>query len=312
MPEGDTIHRAASRLAPALVGRTVLRFEAHRVPPPWPKPGVEVTGVEARGKHLLVHFDDGWTLQTHMRMSGSWHLYRPRERWRKPRHLLRALVEVGPALDGGEHEGWVAVCFSAPMVQLVREPRTLHLGPDLCTPDADLDEAVRRMDAAEPTTPLVDVLLDQRICCGVGNVYKSEVLFALGLHPLIPIGRSTPGGGAGWWRPPRDSCRPTSRRVPGPRLGGRRARWPSTAAGAIRAAGAAPRSPGPAPALTPGARTGARAANRSRRPRTDRLPVHRPVDSVDDRAFFDFGLCTVVRSAILSFLPRRRHRCSLS
>jgi endonuclease-8 len=188
MPEGDTIHRAASRLAPALVGRTVLRFEAHRVPPPWPKPGVEVTGVEARGKHLLVHFDDGWTLQTHMRMSGSWHLYRPREQWRKPRHLLRALVEVGPALDGGEHEGWVAVCFSAPMVQLVREPRTLHLGPDLCTPDADFDDAVRRMDAAEPTTPLVDVLLDQRICCGVGNVYKSEVLFALGLHPLIPIG----------------------------------------------------------------------------------------------------------------------------
>jgi endonuclease-8 len=188
MPEGDTIHRAASRLAPALVGRTVLRFEAHRVPPPWPKPGVEVTGVEARGKHLLVHFDDGWTLQTHMRMSGSWHLYRPRERWRKPRHLLRALVEVGSALDGSDPDGWVGVCFSAPVVQLVREPRTLHLGPDLCTPDADLDDAVRRMDSVDPATPLVDVLLDQRICCGVGNVFKSEVLFALGLHPLISIG----------------------------------------------------------------------------------------------------------------------------
>jgi len=188
MPEGDTIHRAAARLAPALVGRSVVRFEAHRARPPLPEPGVVVTGVEARGKHLLVHFDDGWTLQTHMRMTGSWHLYRPGERWRKPRHLVRALVEVGPAADRADPDGWLAVCFSAPVVELVREPRTTHLGPDLCTPDADLDEAVRRMDGTEPSTPLVDVLLDQRICCGVGNVYKSEVLFALGLHPLTPIG----------------------------------------------------------------------------------------------------------------------------
>jgi endonuclease-8 len=123
-----------------------------------------------------------------MRMTGSWHLYRPGERWRKPRHLVRALVEVGPTPDGSDPQGWVAVCFSAPVVELVRGPRTDHLGPDLCTPGADLEEAVRRMDTVDPTTPVVDVLLDQRICCGVGNVYKSEVLFALGLHPLAPIG----------------------------------------------------------------------------------------------------------------------------
>jgi endonuclease-8 len=147
-----------------------------------------VSGVEARGKHLLVQFDDGWTLQTHMRMTGSWHLYRPGERWRKPRHLVRALVEVGPAPDGSDGDGWVAVCFSAPVVELLRAPRTAHLGPDLCTPDADLQEAVRRMGALEPSTPLIDVLLDQRICGGVGNVYKSEVLFALGRHPLTPVG----------------------------------------------------------------------------------------------------------------------------
>ena len=192
MPEGDTIHRAAARMAPALVGRTLVRFEAHRVAPPLPKPGVVVTGVEARGKHHLIHLDDGWTLQTHMRMTGSWHLYRPGERWRKPRHLVRALVEVGPAGDGSDPDGWVAVCFSAPVVELVREPRTAHLGPDLCTSDADLDDAVRRMDSVDAATPLVDVLLDQRICCGVGNVYKSEVLAALRLHPLTPIGRVEP------------------------------------------------------------------------------------------------------------------------
>jgi endonuclease-8 len=188
MPEGDTIHRAAARMAPALAGRPLVRFEAHRAPPPWPRPGVTVTAVAAQGKHLLVHFADGWTLQTHMRMSGSWHLYRPGERWQRPRHLVRALVEVGPALDGSDDRGWVAVCFSAPVVELVRAPRTTHLGPDLCRLDADLDDAVRRMDAVDPSTALVDVLLDQRICCGVGNVYKSEVLFALGLHPLRSIG----------------------------------------------------------------------------------------------------------------------------
>lgn len=188
MPEGDTIHRAAARLSPALVGRPIVRFEAPRTPPPRPQPGAVVVGVEARGKHMLMHFDDGWTLQTHMRMTGSWHLYRPGERWRKPRLLVRALVEVGSAPDGHDPDGWVAVCFSAPVVELVREPRTAHLGPDLCRSDADLSETVRLMGAVDPSTPLVDVLLDQRICCGVGNVYKSEVLFAVGLHPLTPIG----------------------------------------------------------------------------------------------------------------------------
>ena len=82
----------------------------------------------------------------------------------------------------------MAVCFSAPVVELVRAARTDHLGPDLCTADADLDEVVRLMGTVDPATPLADVLLDQRICCGVGNVYKSEVPFALGLHPLTPIG----------------------------------------------------------------------------------------------------------------------------
>ena len=62
------------------------------------------------------------------------------------------------------------------------------LGPDLCLADADIAEAVRRFSLRPDDAPIVDVLLDQRICCGVGNVYKSEVLFACGLHPLTPIG----------------------------------------------------------------------------------------------------------------------------
>ncbi len=182
MPEGDTIHRAATRLRPVLAGKTVASFTGTRLSGPTPGPGTTIRDVEARGKYLLVHFDDGLTLETHMKMSGSWHIYRLGERWRRSPGAARAVIETD--------EGWVAVCFSAPHVRLTREPDGPgHLGPDLCRPDADLDEAVRRFSLSEPDRPLADVLLDQRVCCGVGNVYKSEVLFACGHHPLTPVGR---------------------------------------------------------------------------------------------------------------------------
>ena len=111
-----------------------------------PKPGCTITSVEAVGKHLLVHFDDRHVLQTHLRMTGRWDVYRRGERWRKPQHLARAVIET---------EDHVAVCFSAPVVRIHRESATGaspslrraigHLGPDLCTPDADLDEVEHRM-----------------------------------------------------------------------------------------------------------------------------------------------------------------------
>jgi endonuclease-8 len=180
VPEGDTIHRAAARLRPALEGRALVRFEARRVPPPHPSPGTRVEAVEARGKHLLVRFADGRTLDTHLRMTGSWHLYETGARWRKPAHLARAVVEV---------EGWTAVCFSAPVVRFTdADAATGHLGPDLCLPGADLDAVVERMaSVADDATAVADVLLDQRVCCGVGNVYKSEVCFACRLDPLTPL-----------------------------------------------------------------------------------------------------------------------------
>ncbi len=189
MPEGDTIWRAAARLRPVLAGAELLRFEAPRLRGDRPRPGTLIDDVEAVGKHLLVHFAGGLSLDTHMRMTGSWHLYRAGERWRKPAHLLRCRVDV---------PGWEAVCFSAPVVRTYRRggPNALgqvddpvaHLGPDLCRPDADLDEAVARMGTVPaPTTTVAEVLLDQRVAAGVGNVYKSEVLFACGLDPFTPI-----------------------------------------------------------------------------------------------------------------------------
>ncbi len=192
MPEGDTIHRVANRLRPALVGGDLVRFQATRAVGRRPAPGTAVVGVEAVGKHLLIRFADGITLRTHLRMTGSWHLYRTGERWQKPAHLVRALVEV---------PGWVAVCFSAPVVALEYEPigdgaatrpaSLDHLGPDLTRADVDdaaIDACLDRMAALSgPDDEIGAVLLDQRVACGVGNVFKSEVLWACGVDPSTQV-----------------------------------------------------------------------------------------------------------------------------
>lgn len=186
MPEGDTIHRAAHRLRPVLVGHQLTRFEAARATGPRPHLGEVITGVEAVGKHLLMHFSGGVSVRTHLRMIGSWHLYRADERWRKGAYLARVVV--------GADSGWVAVCFQAPIVETYRRAEGVpapvaQLGPDLTTTTPDLDVAVARARAvADPTEAIANVLLDQRVACGIGNVYKSEVLFLHGVDPFTPVG----------------------------------------------------------------------------------------------------------------------------
>ena len=183
MPEGDTIHRTTAALDRALGGKELVRFEAPRLRVARFVSGTIVEGANAVGKHCLIHFDDGRTLRTHMRMDGSWHLYRPDERWRRGRSAMRALVAV---------EDWVAVCFAAPEVELVTDDgvaATEHLGPDLCLPDPDVVLAARLLvELSEPDREIGDALLDQRIACGVGNIWKSESLFAEGVNPFTAVG----------------------------------------------------------------------------------------------------------------------------
>lgn len=190
MPEGDTIHRTANALRTALVGHPLQHFAAPRVVGPSPELGSVVEKVESHGKHLEITFDDGVVLHTHMRMTGSWHLYRIGERWRRPSRQARAVVEVPE---------WVAVCFNAPIVETFRlyDPRRHPgfgpLGPDLCRPDADLAECIRRLRTyPEPERIIAEVLLDQRIMCGVGNVYRCEVLWSCEMSPFAPVGTLTP------------------------------------------------------------------------------------------------------------------------
>ncbi len=192
MPEGDTIHRAADRLRTALSGQPLRRVELARVAPPLPRPGAVVEAVEARGKHLLIHADD-LVVHTHQRMTGSWHLYAPGQRWQKSSRAARVVLGV---------PGAVAVCFSSPVVEvldargLARHPDLRRLGPDLCDPRADLDLATHRLFAlSTPDRPIGEALLDQRIACGVGNVYRCDVLFLHGLDPRTPVGDLEPAQG---------------------------------------------------------------------------------------------------------------------
>jgi endonuclease-8 len=187
MPEGDTLHRTAERLRPALAGKRLAAFTAPRLRGDRPRTGVVIEAVQARGKNLLIDFEGGLTLRTHLRMTGSWHLYRTSERWRQPRHLARAIIETD--------DGWCAVCFAAPVVETFHRqaplpPPLARLGPDLCDPEVDLDAILTRFAAlADPDAEIGSLLLDQRIAAGVGNVYKSEACFACGIDPFTPAHR---------------------------------------------------------------------------------------------------------------------------
>ena len=183
MPEGDTILRAARALDRSLRGKRLTSFES-RLPR---LAGADLSGrsveaVEARGKNLLVRFDDGRALLTHMRMTGSWHLYRPNERWKKPARLARAVLATEDA---------VAVCFSAPVVellsarQLARHASLRRLGPDVLSEHFDSAEAVRRISLSGERA-IGDALLLQSALAGIGNIYKSETLFLCGVDPFSP------------------------------------------------------------------------------------------------------------------------------
>lgn len=190
VPEGDTIHRLARRFRPLFVGKRLVRVVAPRSSRTTPPAGVLVADVVAEGKHLLVRFEDGHELRTHLGMWGRWRLLRPGE----PLGMAPADPRVRAIL---ELEDVVAVCFRAREAELLRrapsrEKTVEHLGPDLCRGDADLDETGRRLDALAPDTLVVDALLDQRVFTGVGNVFKSEVLWAVGLSPHARVGDVDP------------------------------------------------------------------------------------------------------------------------
>ncbi len=186
MPEGDSIHRLASRLRPRLVGGRVRSLEAHDIANAVAKTvvGREVVAVEARGKNLLVRFDDGRALHVHLRMLGRLGFERPRSAFWKPRttsHQLR--LDVGGAVVVGDR---------IPVLRLLRvgaeerAPDLRSLGPDLLATEVDVKECVARLRALG-NRPIGEALLLQRALAGIGNIYKSETLFVTKVNPSAPV-----------------------------------------------------------------------------------------------------------------------------
>jgi endonuclease-8 len=172
MPEGDTIWRTAASLRSGLEGK---RVTAARPEALTRLVGSTVTAVEPVGKHLLIRFDSGLALHTHMRMRGAWHLYGPGERWRRPEWQLKAMLVT---------EDVVAVCFAAPVVELLRNtaPAVGHLGPDILTDAWVAGEVVNRARSIGPVA-VGELLLDQRVTAGIGNVYRCEALWQCRVNP---------------------------------------------------------------------------------------------------------------------------------
>lgn len=188
MPEGDTIFRAARTLRRALAGHVITRFETQlpqlqRVHDDTPVTGRIVEDVASHGKWLSLHLSGDLILLTHMLMSGSWHIYRPGERWQRSRYDMRIVL----ATDAFE-----AVAFKVPVAEfhtaasLAKRPGFSQLGPDVLAAAFDQPQAIANLQS-KPDMEVADALLSQRVLAGIGNVFKSEVCFASHVNPFRKV-----------------------------------------------------------------------------------------------------------------------------
>jgi endonuclease-8 len=188
LPEGDSIRKVQAWLGPKITGRTIASARSR-----WPSAafglvGKRVERVEAVGKNLWIVLDDRTAVRVHLGMKGKW-------RWNEEAHR-GSLGDV--SLELGFDVGY-ALCLRAPTVQRLpvkvldapRDPEkpafhpVRELGPDVLADDFDVEAVLPRIPSS-PAGDLGELLLDQRVACGIGNVYKSEVLFACGLYPFDP------------------------------------------------------------------------------------------------------------------------------
>lgn len=182
MPEGDTAWRTAHHLHEALAG-SILTATDFRVPryATVDLSGHTVTEVVSRGKHLLLR-TESHSVHSHLKMEGSWHLYRPTtRRFRRPMHTARAILRT---------DEWVAIGFSLGVLEVLAlsdEDRVVgHLGPDVLDPAFDHGLAVANL-RSEPDLPVFVALHDQRNLSGFGNEYVNELLFLAGVDPRTPV-----------------------------------------------------------------------------------------------------------------------------
>ncbi len=184
MPEGDTIFRAAANLRKVLQGAVIEtatgRAELGEIQSVI---GSRVLGIESRGKHLIIHFRNQQALHSHMGMTGSWHIYRDSDIWKKPAHQAIVQMQTGH---------WQVVCFVPKQIrlltarQLQRDAYLQKLGPDILGPPIGDDVYLNRM-RTQKSSAIGEAVMNQTVVCGIGNVYKSEILFLSGINPVTPV-----------------------------------------------------------------------------------------------------------------------------
>jgi endonuclease-8 len=185
MPEGDTIHRIAASLAPRLTGKTLERVTTQGLARD--VAGRTVASVTAHGKHLVIELDGGTYLRAHLGMNGRFRAYD-----RAAGEAMLAKLSPGRASLALVTQDCVYLWIGAPMIEISnrRDPRhgmaVASLGPDVMDDRFDPRAAAARA-AAQGTRRVADVLLDQRVVAGIGNIYKSEALFAAGVDPRARI-----------------------------------------------------------------------------------------------------------------------------
>jgi CRP/FNR family cyclic AMP-dependent transcriptional regulator len=192
--EGDTIHRNAARIAAALGDeplveasapnpRSPLRLQSERLRS---LVGRRLERADAHGKHLFLRFEGGLTLHGHQGISGSWHVQERSAKRHRP--LGGAWVVLGT-------QGAVAAEFGGPRLALRTEaelradPRLRRLGLDILSADFEPEVGVVALRAVDQSRQLGELLLDQRVIAGIGNVYKCEACFAAAADPWLPAGR---------------------------------------------------------------------------------------------------------------------------
>ncbi len=180
MPEGDTIFKLARAIAPDLEGERLEEVwlrEAGRVAG---HEGLEARAVRSMGKHLLIGLGPDWTLRTHLGLDGDLHRYPRGMAWARPRTAAVAVLATA-ANELVWYEPAEAELFRT--ADLARHPRLSRLGPDLLGERLDVDAVIRRAHDVAGDRAIAEVLLDQKVAAGIGNVYKSEVLFIAGVSP---------------------------------------------------------------------------------------------------------------------------------
>lgn len=176
MPEGDTVHKVARVIGQELEGQALTSCMIRGVYGSERLAGSTVLDVTAVGKHMLVRFDRDLELRVHLGMKGSWHRYKPGARWKKPRGAAAVVLST---------ESSELVLFNALDIELIPIPQKKwhrglnRLGPDLLSEEEpNWDEILLRIHQFHKAEDeLGEILLDQRVAAGIGNVYKSELAF---------------------------------------------------------------------------------------------------------------------------------------